>query len=276
MARLRRGGERVDPLAGFRLVGTTDLLLAKALIAFSESYHWRVRMGAGWGGRWRTRASHLFRVGNGRLTPARSEGQNGHAMKPLRLGLALAVVIAATGCLVQSFYPFCREESKVPVPELTGDWQLVTNFGDDITAKNLVWTFESDKLITRDEKTNVADIGVAYFKTGGQLFCDSWAGDSDGKPGWYWLWHVRPVHTVSKVELKDDVVKFRPLDLEWLTNKVSRGEVKLASVDNPKDSWPLFICKTVEWEKFLAKYAADTNAFPDTHIYVLKKQKPVK
>jgi hypothetical protein len=197
-------------------------------------------------------------------------------MKTLRLGFALAVVIVATGCLVQSFYPFCREESKVQVPELTGEWQLLTDWGKDVTAKNLLWTFESEKIIMRDEETNTAKIAIAYFKAGGQLFCNSIAGDAGDKVNSTWLWHVRPVHSVSKVELKDDVVKFRPLDLEWLTNNVSRGGVKLAAVDNPKDSWPLFICKTVEWEKFLTKCAADTNAFPDTHIYVLKKQKPAK
>jgi len=196
-------------------------------------------------------------------------------MKTLRLVLALAAVVTAAGCIVQSFYPFCREESKVPVPELTGDWQLLTNFGDDIAAKGIVWTFEPEKIVTRDEKTNTAIIGVAYFKAGKELFCNSVAGDSE-KAGWYWIWHVRPVHTVSKVELKDDVVKFRPLDLTWLTNVVARGEVKLSSVDNPKDSWPLYTCSTTDWEKFLAKYGADTNAFPDTHIYVLKKQKPAK
>jgi hypothetical protein len=197
-------------------------------------------------------------------------------MTKLKLIAGLAGVLLSTGCIVQSFFPFCREESKVPVPELTGDWQLLTSFGDDVTAKNIVWTFESDKLITRDEKTNTADIGVAYFKAGGQMFCDSWAGEAGDKTGWYWLWHVRPVHSVSKVELNNDVVKFRPLDLEWLTNRVARGEVKLASVDNPKDSWPLFICPTADWERFFAKYGADTNAFPDTHLYVLKKQKPAR
>jgi hypothetical protein len=196
-------------------------------------------------------------------------------MKTMRLVCALAVVVTAAGCIVQSFYPFCREESKVPVPELTGEWQLLTNFGDDVAAKGITWTFETDKIVTRDEKANVATIDVAYFKAGKDLFCDSMAGDA-GKASWYWIWHVRPVHTVSKVELKDDVVKFRPLDLTWLTNAVARGESKLASVDNPKDSWPLYVCSTADWEKFLAKYGADTNAFPDMHIYVLKKQKPAK
>ncbi len=186
----------------------------------------------------------------------------------------LAVMVAAAGCIVQSFHPFCREQSKVPVPELAGDWQLLTNFGEDVAGKGIVWSFESQKIIARDEKTNASNIGVAYFKAGGQLFCDSVAGDTE-TAGWYWLWHVRPVHTVSKVELKDDVVKFRPLDLTWLTNKVACGEVKLAMVDNPKDSWPLYICSPAEWEKFLAQFAADTNAFPDAHLYVLKK-KPVK
>jgi hypothetical protein len=38
----------------------------------------------------------------------------------------------------------------------------------------------------------------------------------------------------------------------------------------------LYICSPADWEKFLTKSGADTNVFPDTHIYVLKKQKPVK
>jgi len=197
-------------------------------------------------------------------------------MKTLRLGFPLVAVMTAAGCIVQSFFPFCREESKVPVPELIGDWQLLTSFGADVAGKGIVWSFESEKIVARDEKTNAATIGVAYFKAGGQLFCDSWAGDAGDMAAWYWIWHVRPVHTVSKVELNNDVVKFRPLDLEWLTNRVARGKVKLAAVDNPKDSWPLFTCSPAEWEKFLAKYAADTNAFPDTHLFVLKKQKPAK
>jgi hypothetical protein len=76
---------------------------------------------------------------------------------------------------------------------------------------------------------------------------------------------------VTKVETNGDLLTFKPLDIDWLTNGISAGRVSLSYLTQPGDNSPLFTAKPADWEKFLAKYAKNPDAFPANHIYVLKR-----
>lgn len=184
------------------------------------------------------------------------------------------VLIFLAGCIVQSFHPFYTDKSKVTLPSLDGEWDAITAFGEKIDAtNNPSWKISGTEVIAYDPDAQPAKIDVTFFKVGGQLFCDSMAGSiGDSKVAWYWAWHVYPVHTVTKVETNADEIIFKPLDLEWLTNRLASGKISLSNLPPTEDvHWPLFIAKSADWEKFLKKYANNGDAFPTNHVYVLKR-----
>ncbi|HUJ71585.1 MAG TPA: hypothetical protein VLZ30_05035, partial [Verrucomicrobiae bacterium] len=156
--------------------------------------------------------------------------------------------ILLAGCIVQSFYPFYTDKSKVALPELNGEWDAVVTFGEKQAATNVPpWQISSDQLTAYPydpEYSQPSKIQVTFFRLGGQLFCDSIAsdiGNSGTKVPWYWAWHVRPIHTVTKVEMNADLLTFTPLDLDWLTNRVAKGKVSLPHLARAEDdNWPLF------------------------------------
>lgn len=184
------------------------------------------------------------------------------------------LLVLLTGCIVQSFYPFYTDKSKVALPQLNGDWDCLVAFGEKQEATNVApWQIADNKIIAYDPDSQTSTIHVVFFKVGGTLLCDSIADNTgDIKVPWYWAWHVRSVHTVTKVETNADQLVLKPLDLEWLTNLVASGKVSLPHITRSEDdNWSLFTVKPADWEKFLAKYAKSTDAFPTNHMYVLRR-----
>lgn len=183
------------------------------------------------------------------------------------------LLIIFAGCIVQSFYPFYTDKSKVALPQLNGEWDAVTAFGEKMDATNVPpWGISGDQIVAYDpDNSQPSQVHAVFFKVGGQLFCDSTAGDI-GKGSKYWAWHTRPVHTVTKVETNGNSLTFIPLDHDWLNNRIAMGKVSLSHLARAEDdNWPLFTAKSADWEKFLTKYANNADAFPTNHIYVLKR-----
>jgi len=183
------------------------------------------------------------------------------------------LLIFLSGCLVQSFYPFYTDKSKVALPQLEGEWDTVIAFGEKQHTTNVPpWQITADQIVAYDPGMQPSRIHATFFKLGDQLFCDSIAADRTDPTPWYWAWHTRGVHTVTKVETNRDLLTFKPLDIDWLTDRVASGKVSLAHLARGEDdNWLLFTAKPVEWERFLAVYASDTNAFPTNRFYILKR-----
>jgi hypothetical protein len=121
-----------------------------------------------------------------------------------------------------------------------------------------------------DEDNIQGRLHTVYFRVGGQVFCDSIATYPEEKQiNSYCGWQARALHTVSKIELTNDVLTIRPLDLDWTNQHKSELPHLMRAED--KD-WPLFTASTAQWQTFLKKYGSDTNAFPDKHEFVLQKQ----
>jgi hypothetical protein len=180
------------------------------------------------------------------------------------------LLIFLSGCLVQSFHPFYTDKSKVALPQLNGQWDLVTAWGEDASTNVLPWQISDNEIVAYDPNSQPSKVQAVFFKLGKTLFCDTTAGNiGDTKIPWYWAWHVFPVHTVTKVETNANSLIFTPLDLDWLTNRVATGRVSLPHLDEEKSL--LFTAKAADWEKFLTKYANNMDAFPTNHIYALKR-----
>ena len=185
------------------------------------------------------------------------------------------LLIFLAGCIVQSFCPFYTDKSKITLPQLNGEWDAVITWGDKVTNNIPPWRISATRIIAYGDDSQPAAIDVTLFKLGDQLFCDSIAGglDDDKKLPWYLAWHVRPLHTVTKVETNGSSLTFIPLNLDWLKNCLATGKVSLPHLtrDEEKD-WPLFTATPADWESFLTTYGSDTNAFSTNNIYVLKRR----
>jgi len=189
------------------------------------------------------------------------------------------LLIGLAGCIVQSFHPFYTAKSKVALPQLNGEWDAVTAWGNKVDATDLPpWRISDNEILACENDSLYSRIHVTFFKLGGQLFCDSMAsntGKGSTVPS-YWAWHQRRVHTVSKVETNVNSLTFIPLDLDWLTDRLATGKVSLSYLVQPEDDKrPLFTAKSADWEEFLTTYANNTDAFPTNHVYVLKRHTPI-
>ena len=154
-------------------------------------------------------------------------------------GILLAALL--TGCVVQSFYPFYTDNSKVAMPQLAGEWDLIKSSGEEVSNKNIKpWVFTGDEILAMNENHATGQIQTVYFKVGTQVYCDSIAGEPKGEINEYWYFHHRPLHTVSKVDIKDDVLTFRLLDYEWFKKALDSKQINLPFLTPAeKDSIPL-------------------------------------
>jgi hypothetical protein len=66
---------------------------------------------------------------------------------------ALSVLlIFLSGCIVQSFYPFYTDKSKVALPQLNGEWDaMVAAFGEKQDTTNVPpWQISGDQIVAYD------------------------------------------------------------------------------------------------------------------------------
>ena len=87
------------------------------------------------------------------------------------------LLIILTGCIIQSFHPFYTDKSKIALPQLNGDWDLVRAWGETAEQGSGPWRIHDDKIKTIDDKGLTAMIHVTFFKVGDRLFCDSIEGE---------------------------------------------------------------------------------------------------
>jgi len=187
--------------------------------------------------------------------------------------LALFGLVLLSGCVVQSFHPFYRDDAKVPLPQVRGEWDVVAA-GTDTNIAYKPWVFtENDELVTYDDKNVSSTLRVTFFKVGRQLFCDFAAGEmEEGRLNPYWILHVRAVHTVAKVQLEKDRLSLVPMNFNWFKKSLAAKQVDLPHLKGKTEDEFLVTATPDQWAKFLSEYAADTNAFPQSAAYVLRKR----
>ncbi len=190
---------------------------------------------------------------------------------------ALVGLVLLGGCVVQSFHPFYRDAAKVELPQVPGEWNLIAA-GNDTNVTCKPWVFTADYgLLTYDEKDVPSKLQATFFKVDNQLFCDFQASDADqAKINAYWIFHVRPVHTVCKAQLDSRQLTLIPLNFDWFKKALVSKQVDLPHLKGKNDDDFLVTATPDQWALFLEKYGADTNAFPRDSAYILKKCEPSK
>lgn len=191
----------------------------------------------------------------------------------------LVVPVLVAGC-AQSYQPFYTEKSKSPVPELVGEWTALKALDDDLTNTTVKpWVCRETAAATYDVLTHGSNnvpalVRVVTFKVAGQLYCDVTAGDVDkiGPVNPYWVTSVTAVHTVWKLQLTNDLVTLTALDAEWLKRTVDSKDAVLPFIPGEKDDLRLYTATPQQWEQFLARFGAGTNAFGGDPWYILKRR----
>ena len=195
------------------------------------------------------------------------------------------VLASLSGCFVQSIHPFYTDTTRISPPQMAGEWDFISAGTDDLTkVKVNPWVFsEKDGLSYEVESYNKnnapGNLKAVFFKVGDQIFCDWLAGDlpNPAPINEYWTMNVRPVHTVTKVTLTNDVLTFTGLDYDWMSQAMQKREVKVAFIGEQefdgRSALPLFTASPQEWSEFLKKHGGNTNAFPGKLSYVFKKRK---
>ena len=186
--------------------------------------------------------------------------------------VVIGMVLCLNGCVVLSFGPFYLEGSKMEMPPtLLGKWQPILLEGDDVASLGIhAWNFSKDEVTAYDRQNVRAEIEVTFFMLDGHLVCDSIAGTADEKEtNAIWLYHLLPMHTISKVMHKGDTLTFVPLDYEWLEKALSEKKVELSSM--LWEDMILFTATPEEWQPVLKACLANDSAFNEKNAFTFKR-----
>lgn len=170
------------------------------------------------------------------------------------------------GCIVHSAHPFYTADSVVDMPELYGPWKLEQSIFREGTETP--WTFSKDAIVIPQDRESVARLSARFFKVHDILFLDTTADEPQQDMSLWWMFHITPLHTVSRVIAEDKTLRIIPLNVSWLDDAVRNKSVALRSVWREEMKENLFIASSAEWVDFLKKYGADPQAFPDKDAFV--------
>ncbi len=183
--------------------------------------------------------------------------------------LFISLVAMISGCVVQSISPFFTQDLVVEVPNLYGRWMLKKSPFEEGTDKP--WMFSKDSIIIPCDKGDVASLSARYFKVKDVVFLDTIAAEPQENISLWWMFHISPMHTVSKVIPGEDTLRVIPLNASWLNDAVKNKSVTLPSVWREEMKEHVFMASSAEWIAFLEKYGSDPEAFPDDNAFVFQR-----
>ena len=196
-------------------------------------------------------------------------------MKNVILVTILSLLVS--GCYVQSLNVFYTDDAKTSVPELIGEWKPEIQMGESVTNKQITsWRFTTNTVETYDEDNTYSELEVVYFKVKDSYFMDFTAGeplkDKDSFGNFYWGAGLTLVHSLCKLEIKENELIIIPLDLEWFTDRIDEGKMTLPWVKaKHKDSNYIFTATPEEWMKFLKKHKDSNSVFNPEYKFVFMK-----
>jgi len=175
--------------------------------------------------------------------------------------LLLAGLLSLQGCVVQSVKPFYTDSVAIEAPAaLLGSWKLVREGGKEVKSGQSPWKIDAHEVNASDEKNVQSQLVYQLFTINGQMYVDSQPKEipSDHRPGDLWMWHITPMHLLSRVELEGDHLKIIPFDSDWLKKQVNSG---LQSVTDQKLDMKVYTASSEQWQAFLQKVPKNEKAF---------------
>jgi hypothetical protein len=186
---------------------------------------------------------------------------------------------------VQSFSCFYTDDSVTTIPEITGEWNVIVP-GQGSRDRYRTWNIsscgsEQYSLDTCDGTNNMlGELRLTFFRCGSNVFCDVTAELNETVPidrNQYWLSHIRPMHTVSMVQVSSNELVFIPLSYDWLCRSDEEGVRRRNGLpylyrrqDEDVVSF-LFTALPENWMGFLNDIGSNTNAFDREHSYMFRR-----
>jgi len=193
-------------------------------------------------------------------------------MRLMKILVISVIALFMVDCLVTSIHPLYTEKDLVFMPELLGTWE-----NDEL------WTFEKmgktayeltikesseSEGIQEYEETGVYEAHLA--KLGKFLFLDLFP-DERKIEEYEDEIHMVPVHSIWRIWIEKDVMRLTWLDNDWLEKMIDGNKVNIAHVR--LEDRVVLTAPTKELQKFVLKYAEDTDAFPEPDEFQrLKKE----
>lgn len=168
------------------------------------------------------------------------------------------ISIAFSGCIVASLNPlYDSDKQLVSEPAIVGTWA-----SDD---KDIFTFVEDGKnkyecTITSDSIAN--NFEVHLVQLGKDRFIDLYPKELDKKQNainLYYALHIVPVHSFSKIWIKDDQLYVSMLNLDWMKKQIELKKIKIPYHES--DGIIVLTGPTKQIQNFVLKYASDTAAF---------------
>jgi hypothetical protein len=187
--------------------------------------------------------------------------------------LSFCAMLLLAGCVIQSLNGFYTDESRCPMPGVVGKWQLVAQGGSEVKDKIKEWELAEGGITAYDEKGVKSKLETVYFKVADSVFVDCTAGAAEeNSANIYWILNVMPVHTLCKVVLDKETLKFIPLDFKQMKKTYDEGKSGLKAVKAQSEADRIIFTSTSEeWIEFLKKNGSSKELFPEKTAYILKK-----
>lgn len=188
------------------------------------------------------------------------------------------LLLFVSGCVVFSFYPLYTEKDLFANDLLTGQWidkdSSIWRFEHDYKGKQLPENIDSTAyLLTikeKDEQFSKSSLQVHVVKLGNHYFLDFYLEDYfDNDNLTLFDFHVLPVHTIAKLELKKDSAYINWFNQDWLKDLIHENRIRIHHEDNGEHI--LLTAKPEELQKFAIKYVNSTEAFEDGLDAALRK-----
>ena len=175
-------------------------------------------------------------------------------MRTIMLLAVLGIAVLLAGC-VPSLHPLYTKQDLVVDNKLVGTWS------DEDLEETWVFKAASDKAydLTLTSNGEPAEFETHLVRLGGATFLDMYPKETKGVKNEYYLLHLIPAHTFSRIKIDGDVLSVAMLDGTWLEDVIDEGIVKIAHEDVEEDI--VLTASTPELQKFLRKHAQDDQAF---------------
>lgn len=200
---------------------------------------------------------------------------------------ALAVLLAASACSVQSLHPLYSEEVLAYDEALEGDW---------VDDDGRLWTLENAALsqtldsgsskmmdIRRkmylasyaDEKDTLYAFEIHLVRLGKQRFVDifPWEKYNEKMINEWMMANLLPVHTFAKIELRGDSLFLSHIDGSWVKDLVKNNQIRISheKVDLYGGEEIVLTASTEQLQKFILKYQDDPKAFVEPDVFVRRR-----
>ncbi|MFB3895611.1 MAG: hypothetical protein ACE14V_04835 [bacterium] len=178
--------------------------------------------------------------------------------KPYKVLFLLSILLAFSGCIVASLNPlYDSDKELVSNPALVGTWA-----SDDKETFTFVENGQNqyECTITSDSISNNFDVHLV--KLGKYQFLDLYPKELDEKQmamNLYYRMHTVPVHSFSKISIKNDRLYVSMLNLDWTKKLIEQKKIKIPYTES--NGIIVLTGPSKQLQKFVLQYADDTEAF---------------